>query len=121
MAGRAGRRGKDTTGFSIITLDRAFGKIPRKEDFDNLLENKGTPLESKLKLSYQMTLNVMKSDDVQISDLLKKSFFENESEKERAYATASAQQMQLKIQKAQHIECIHGVPEQIYQYFEFYE
>lgn len=28
MAGRAGRRGKDPTGTCILTLDRAFGKIP---------------------------------------------------------------------------------------------
>jgi len=33
-----------------------------------------------------MTMNVVKSDDMHINDLLKTSFFENESEKERVLA-----------------------------------
>lgn len=93
MAGRAGRRGKDPTGSSILNLDRAFGKPPTLEDFITLLENKGTPLESKLKLSYALTLNVMKSDDIEITDLLKTSFFESESEKERLEATLKGQKL----------------------------
>jgi superfamily II RNA helicase len=87
MAGRAGRRGKDPTGSCILNLDRSFGKLPIIQELERLLENKGMPLESKLKLSYAMTLNVMKSDDIGIKDLLKSSFFENENEKERSTAT----------------------------------
>lgn len=87
MAGRAGRRGKDATGSCLILLDRGFSRnMPKVEDFDKLLENKGTPLESKLKLSYSMTMNVVKSESLAIEDLLKTSWFENESEKERADA-----------------------------------
>jgi hypothetical protein len=53
MAGRAGRRGKDQTGACLIALDRAFTRnIPTLDDFEKLLENKGNPLESKLKMSY---------------------------------------------------------------------
>lgn len=108
MAGRAGRRGKDTNGYCLLNIDRAFGKPPTLDDFEKILENKGTPLESKLKLSYSMTLNVVKSDDVQINDLLKTSFFENESEKERALAADRAQRLQIKISKASHLECTCG-------------
>lgn len=87
MAGRAGRRGKDPTGSCLLNLDRSFARtLPTLEDFESLLENRGTPLESKLKLSYSMALNVIKSEDIQISDLLKTSFFENENEKERNQA-----------------------------------
>ena len=64
MAGRAGRRGKDPTGYCLINLDRNYSKIPTLQDFEQLLENKGTPLESKLRLSYALTLNVMKSDEI---------------------------------------------------------
>jgi superfamily II RNA helicase len=61
MAGRAGRRGKDATGSCLIALDRNFTRnIPTIDDFERILENKGTPLESKLKLSYTMTMNVVK-------------------------------------------------------------
>lgn len=91
MAGRAGRRGKDQTGSCLICLDRNFGRtIPTIEDFDRLLENKGTPLESKLKLSYSMTMNVVKSESMAIDELLKSSWFENETEKDRAQAGVEA-------------------------------
>ena len=45
-----------------------------------MLASKGTPLESKLKLTYQMALNVMKSEDMFIQDVLKTSFLESENE-----------------------------------------
>ena len=75
----------------MICLDRSFGRtIPTLDDFERLLENKGTPLESKLKLSYSMTMNVMKSDSIMIEDMLKVSWFESESEKERTDAMRRA-------------------------------
>ena len=37
MAGRAGRRGKDDLGASILYLDRSFGKAATNEDFEELL------------------------------------------------------------------------------------
>ena len=109
MAGRAGRRGKDPTGSCLIVLDRSFGKqIPNEEDFDRLLENKGTPLESKLKLSYSMTMNVLRSESMLIDDMLKASWYENEVEKEKANASKNANKYQILINKSQNIECTHG-------------
>jgi superfamily II RNA helicase len=59
MAGRAGRRGKDATGSCLLAIDRSFGRIPTVDDFTEILTSRGTRLESKLKLSYQITLNVV--------------------------------------------------------------
>ena len=109
MAGRAGRRGKDKTGSCLIILDRNFGRnIPTLDDFERLLENKGTPLESKLKLSYAMTMNVMKSDSIMIEDMLKVSWFESENEKERVGAMKNANAIQKRIEKIGALDCPYG-------------
>ena len=115
MAGRAGRRGKDKTGSCLILLDRAFTKnIPTLDDFDKLLENKGTPLESKLRLSYSMTMSVAKSENMLIDDLLKSSWYENETEKERVDASRKATDLQKEVTRLQTgFECANGCTEEL--------
>ena len=114
MAGRAGRRGKDSTGSCLLCLDRSFGRnIPTLEDFEKLLENKGTPLESKLKLSYNMTMNVVKSETMIIDDLLKQSWYENETQKERKIATTRANILIKRIAKIQEVDCPFGCTTQL--------
>jgi len=46
MAGRAGRRGKDDRGFSLISFDPEHGKIPNNTEITELLESQGVTLES---------------------------------------------------------------------------
>lgn len=60
MAGRAGRRGKDDKGFSIICIDPDLGQIPSFQEMQDLLDSKGVELESQLKIEYQTCLNVLK-------------------------------------------------------------
>jgi len=59
MAGRAGRRGKDPKGTCLLAIDPSFGRIPEADNFKEILASRGTMLESKLKLSYQMTLDIV--------------------------------------------------------------
>ena len=86
MAGRAGRRGKDDKGASIILLDNAFGKVPRSEEYPEMFDNKGKNLESKLKLTYKTNLNVLNSDGQDIDSFITNSFFSNASEQKRIQA-----------------------------------
>ena len=60
MAGRAGRRGKDDKGFSIICMDPDLGSIPSRQEMLDLLDSKGAELLSKLKIDYRTCLNVLK-------------------------------------------------------------
>lgn len=41
MAGRAGRRGKDDKGHSIICMDPDLGSIPSNSELQDLLDSKG--------------------------------------------------------------------------------
>jgi superfamily II RNA helicase len=59
MAGRAGRRGKDDKGASILCVDYNFGKVPHSDEYVVMFDNKGKDLESKLKLTYNTSLNVL--------------------------------------------------------------
>jgi len=58
MAGRAGRRGKDDRGFSLIMVDPEFGRIASNDEFKEMFDNAGLALESKLRLDYRACLNV---------------------------------------------------------------
>ncbi len=60
MAGRAGRRGKDDKGFSIICADPDLGKIPSNQELLDLLNSKGVELASQLKVDYRTCLNILK-------------------------------------------------------------
>ena len=81
MAGRAGRRGKDDKGFSVICMDPDLGSIPSRQDMLDLLDSKGAELLSKLKIDYRTCLNVLKQESGEIDSMLKSSFFADEDMK----------------------------------------
>ena len=79
MAGRAGRRGKDLIGSSILCMDPGMGKMPHSDELKQLLDSKGIALESKLKVDYSTCLNSLKQDQEGFGAMLENSFFANET------------------------------------------
>ena len=86
MAGRAGRRGKDDKGASIICIDDNFGRTPSTEEYKEMFDSQGRDLASKLKLSYKTNLNVLNSESQDIDSLITNSFFSNASEQKKITA-----------------------------------
>jgi len=41
MAGRAGRRGKDEKGASIICIDEELGIVPHTDEYEEMFNNHG--------------------------------------------------------------------------------
>jgi superfamily II DNA/RNA helicase len=75
MAGRAGRRGKDTVGTVILAN---FSDIPQHAEvtFKTLLTGTATKLTSQFRLSYNMILNLLRVNDLSVEDMIKRSFSE---------------------------------------------
>jgi superfamily II RNA helicase len=105
MAGRAGRRGKDDRGASILCVDTNFGNVPGIDEYEEMFDSKGKDVESKLKLTYKTNLNVLNSEDQDISSLISNSFFSNASEQKKMAAVKSKKNIEPKIKNVMDIEC----------------
>ena len=64
MAGRAGRRGLDPVGTVIVA---AWDDVPDEGELRKLLTGRATRLESQFRLTYSMILNLMRVEDLKVS------------------------------------------------------
>uniref|UniRef100_A0A8D0H0W4 SKI2 subunit of superkiller complex n=1 Tax=Sphenodon punctatus TaxID=8508 RepID=A0A8D0H0W4_SPHPU len=79
MAGRAGRRGLDTTGMVIILCK---AQVPEMADLHRMMLGKPTQLQSQFRLTYTMILNLLRVEALRVEDMMKRSFSEFHSRKD---------------------------------------
>ena len=77
MAGRAGRRGKDTTGTVLVCCKNSLAEI---SELNKMALGKPPELVSQFKLTYSMILNLLKIRQHQMESVMGKSFAENEKQ-----------------------------------------
>lgn len=78
MAGRAGRRGLDTTGTVIILCKN---DVPEVSDLHRMMMGMPMVLKSQFRVTYSMVLNLMRVEQLRIQDMMRRSFGEFGSEK----------------------------------------
>jgi len=81
MAGRAGRRGLDTTGTVIIL---AKGDVPPINELQMMMMGVPTKLESQFRLTYSMILNLLRVAQLRVEDMMKRSFAESTNQRDTA-------------------------------------
>jgi antiviral helicase SKI2 len=82
MAGRAGRRGKDTVGTVILYTPPA--EFPSEIELRSLVTGSAKQMKSQFRLTYNMILNLMRIDEVRIEDVMSRSFSEAPAERDSA-------------------------------------
>ncbi|KAF8140636.1 ATP-dependent RNA helicase [Boletus edulis] len=78
MAGRAGRRGLDTTGTVVIV---AGGELPDQTTLTTMILGTPAKLQSQFRLTYNMILNLLRVEALRVEEMIKRSFSENASQR----------------------------------------
>ena len=78
MAGRAGRRGLDTTGTVIIL---SGDELPSVKDLNEMMLGTPNRLASQFRLTYNMILNLLRVEALRVEEMIKRSFSENAAQK----------------------------------------
>jgi antiviral helicase SKI2 len=77
MSGRAGRRGLDAYG--LVMLFFSPGELPSELDLKRTMTGVPPRLSSQFRLSYNMILNLIRTEHVQVEEVIRRSFTEAES------------------------------------------
>lgn len=96
MAGRAGRRGLDTTGNVVILCKN---EVHDMSELHSMMQGKPTRLESKFRLTYSMILNLLRVEQLRVEDMMKRSFAELDTQKKQAGYAEKAKNLKLQLEK----------------------
>ncbi|XP_078063983.1 superkiller complex protein 2, partial [Mustelus asterias] len=103
MAGRAGRRGLDTTGMVIILCK---GGVHEMSDLHKMMLGKPTLLQSQFRLTYTMILNLLRVEALRVEDMMKRSFSEFHTRKDAKIYEQQIQELTKKLSSMDEVECI---------------
>ncbi|KAI9570217.1 ATP-dependent RNA helicase [Boletus coccyginus] len=78
MAGRAGRRGLDTTGTVVIVVGN---ELPDQTTLTTMILGTPAKLQSQFRLTYNMILNLLRVEALRVEEMIKRSFSENASQR----------------------------------------
>ncbi|CAK7226364.1 Antiviral helicase ski2 [Sporothrix curviconia] len=84
MAGRAGRRGLDSVGTSIIVPTSENRDVPPAETLKSLILGQPTRLTSQFRLTYNMILSLHRVETLKVEDMMKRSFSEHATQNGRS-------------------------------------
>ena len=72
MSGRAGRRGIDDKGVSIVMIDEKITSNVGR----SLLKGQADPINSAFHLTYNMVLNLMRVEEINPEFMMERSFYQ---------------------------------------------
>lgn len=102
MAGRAGRRGKDSTGTVIILCPE---QVPNDTTLRQTILGQPTRLVSQFRLTYQMILSLLRIESLRVEEMLKRSFSENISQRAQPEQEAQMAQDQALLSGLTALDC----------------
>ncbi|KAK6056121.1 DSHCT domain protein, partial [Cooperia oncophora] len=103
MAGRAGRRGLDTTGTVIVLCKQP--KLVEPGQLQLIMMGKAAPLVSQFRVTYSMLLNLLRVEHLRVEDMLQRSFVESASLREGPRRKSNLEKAQQQLSSLPKIDC----------------
>ncbi|KAJ1992918.1 Antiviral helicase ski2 [Dimargaris cristalligena] len=103
MAGRAGRRGLDSTGLVMIV---GASDVPDSLTLQKMILGPATKLQSQFRLTYPMILNLLRVETLKVEEMIKRSFSENTNQKSLPEAEQELLRNESQLAKVGQADCV---------------
>ena len=115
MAGRAGRRGLDSTGTVIILCK---SEVYRIDELSLMMQGKPEELKSKFRLTYSMILNLLRVEQLRVEDMMKRSFAESTNQKLKQTRLDTLQELRNQLTKMPADDKMGNDKEKLYDFYD---